>query len=112
MFMSDNQSILSLLREVKLNLGKIRTYLPDGESLYSRVESSLIELDDLSAEIDKLASSIEADPQRLALVNDRLDTIYSLLQKHRVNNLNELLLKHEEIKNLVNSIVSSDERLI
>ena len=111
MFMSDNQSILSLLREVKLNLGKIRTYLPDGESLYTRVESSLIELDDLSSEIDKLTSTIEADPQRLALVTNRLDTIFSLLQKHRVNNLEELLLKHEEIKKLVNSILSSDERL-
>jgi len=111
MFMSDNQSILSLLREVRLNLGKIRTYLPDGESLYSRVESSLIELDDISSEIDKLTSSIEADPQRLAVVTDRLDTIFSLLQKHRVNNLGELLLKHEEIKKLVKSIVSSDERL-
>ncbi len=111
MFTSDNQSILSLLREVKLNLGKIRTYLPDGESLYTRVESSLIELDDLSSEIDKLTSTIEADPQRLALVTNRLDTIFSLLQKHRVNNLEELLLKHEEIKKLVNSILSSDERL-
>jgi DNA repair protein RecN (Recombination protein N) len=110
-FTSDNMSILSLLKEVKLNLGKIRTYLPDGESLYSRVESSLIELDDLSGEIDKLASSIEADPQRLAQVTSRLDTIFSLLQKHRVNNLGELLIKHEEIKKLVSSIVSSDERL-
>jgi DNA repair protein RecN (Recombination protein N) len=71
----------------------------------------LIELDDLSGEIDKLASSIEADPQRLAQVTSRLDTIFSLLQKHRVNNLGELLIKHEEIKKLVSSIVSSDERL-
>jgi DNA repair protein RecN (Recombination protein N) len=71
----------------------------------------LIELADLAGEIDNLASSIEADPRRLALVNDRLDTIYSLIQKHRVSDLNELIIKKEEITDLIKSIVSSDERL-
>jgi DNA repair protein RecN (Recombination protein N) len=72
----------------------------------------LIELDDLAAEIEKLAISIEADPQRLEQINNRLDTIYSLIQKHRVNNLNELINKKEEIKEFIKSIVSGDERLI
>ena len=79
-----------MLREVKANIGRIRSFLPDGESLLSRTESSLIELDDLAAEIEKLAISIEADPQRLDQVNNRLDMIYALIQKHRVKDLNEL----------------------
>jgi DNA repair protein RecN (Recombination protein N) len=104
-------SILSMLREVKINLGKIKSFLTNGESLWMRTDSTLIELGDLAGEIDNLAASIEADPQRLALVNDRLDTIYSLIQKHRVNDLNELIIKKEEIADLVKSIVTSDERL-
>ena len=52
-----------MLREVKSNIGKIRSFLPDGEDLLKRTESSLIELDDLAREMDKLAVSIEADPQ-------------------------------------------------
>ena len=104
-------SILSMLREVKINIGKIKTFLPDGESLLSRTNSSLIELDDLACEIEKLTSSIEADPHRLAQVNDRLDNIYSLIQKHRVSNLNELIIKREEIKDLISAIISSDVRL-
>ena len=111
LFSTDGLSILSMLREVKINIGKIKTFLPVGESLLSRTESALIELDDLADEIEKLASSIEADPHRLSQVNNRLDTIYSLIQKHRVKNLNELIIKIEEIKNLIKSIVSGDERL-
>jgi len=111
LFSGDGISILTMLREVKINLGKIRTFLPDGESLLSRTESSLIELDDLAGEIDKLSASIEADPGRLALVNNRLDLIYSLIQKHRVGNLNELITKKEELQGLVDSIISSDEKL-
>jgi DNA repair protein RecN (Recombination protein N) len=112
LFSAEGISILSMLREIKMNIGKIKTFLPDGDSLFSRTESSLIELDDLADEIEKIASSVEADPHRLIKVNDRLDHIYSLIQKHRVNDLNDLIIKKEEIKELIKSIVSGDERLI
>jgi DNA repair protein RecN (Recombination protein N) len=111
LFYAEGISILSMLREVKSNLTRIRTFLPECESILSRLESGLIEFDDLAAEIEKLAISVEADPQRLALINNRLDELYSLIQKHHVNDLNELIIKKEEIKNLINSIVTSDERL-
>jgi DNA repair protein RecN (Recombination protein N) len=111
LFYAEGISILSMLREVKSNLSRIRTFLPESEGLLTRLESGLIEFDDLAAEIEKLAVSIEADPHRLATVNNRLDDIYSLIQKHHVNDLNELIIKKEEIKDLINSIVTSDERL-
>ena len=111
LFFTEGISILSMLREVKSNLSKIKAYLGESENLLSRTESSLIELDDLAAEIEKLSVSIEADPQRLAIVNNRLDNLYSLFQKHHVRDLNELLTKKDEIEGLINSIVSSDERL-
>ena len=111
LFYAEGISILSMLREIKSNLARIRTFLPESESILSRLESGLIEFDDLAAEIEKLAVSIEADPHRLAMVNNRLDDIYSLIQKHHVNDLNELIIKKEEIKDLINSIVTSDERL-
>jgi DNA repair protein RecN (Recombination protein N) len=111
LFFAEERSILSMLREVKTNLGRIRAFLNESETLLSRTETTIIELDDLAVEIEKLSVSIEADPQRLKVINTRLDTIYSLIQKHHVNDLNELIDKKNEIKDLINSIVSSDERL-
>jgi DNA repair protein RecN (Recombination protein N) len=111
LFFDEERSILSMLREVKSNLGRIKAFLTESEALLSRTETTIIELDDLAAEIEKLSVSIEADPQRLSAINTRLDTIYSLIQKHHVNNLDELVIKKNEIKDLINSIVSSDERL-
>jgi DNA repair protein RecN (Recombination protein N) len=58
LFYAEELSILSMLREVKANLGKIKEYLPGSEILFSRTESTLIELDDLAAEIEKLAISV------------------------------------------------------
>src|SRR5664279_1994647 len=77
LFSAEGISILSMLRDVKVNLSKIRAFITEGENLLNRTESSLIELDDIAAEIEKLAISIEADPGRLVKVNTRLDTIYS-----------------------------------
>ena len=53
----------------------------------------------------------EADPERLAKINRRLDNLYSLIQKHRLKNLDELIIRKEEIANTIKSIVTGDEKL-
>jgi len=111
LFSSDTSSVLMLLREAKAALSKIAEFLPNGEDILRRSESSFIELNDLAGEIEKLAATIDADPHRLAQVNDRLDTLYSLNQKHRVTGLNELIAKREDIRKQLKSIVTSDERM-
>lgn len=111
LFSGEGASVLSRLREIKANLLKIRSFLPEGEALFTRTESSLIELDDLASEIDRISNTIEADPGRLTFINDRLDTFYSLMQKHRVSSLNELIARQEELRAMVKSISTADERL-
>ena len=111
LFSGEETSVLASLRAIKSNLGKISSWLPSGESILSRIDSSYIELDDLAGEIEKLARNIESDPDRIISVNNRLDLLYSLIQKHRVKNLEELILKREEIRAKINSIVTGDERV-
>lgn len=111
LFLSDEISILRMLREVRSNLARIRNFLPQSEALNSRIESALIELDDFAAEIDRLASTIDADPARLAQINERLDVIYTLCHKHRAENLDELLVKTEEMKSQLTALASGDDRI-
>lgn len=108
---SDEVSILGMLRELRQNIGKIITFLPESEALLARADSSHVELDDLANDIEKLSVKVEADPDRLKKVNERLDLIYSLIQKHRVKDLNELIIKQDELRNLVKTIATSDEKL-
>ena len=112
-FMSSEEvSVLSLIKEVKNAFGKVKNYLPEGESAFTRLDSCYIELNDLASEFEKLASTIEVDPQRLSVITGRLDLIYSLCQKHRAANLNELLVKSAELKERLNALVYSDERIV
>jgi DNA repair protein RecN (Recombination protein N) len=111
LFSSDTSSVLMQLREAKSALSRIAEFLPNGEDILRRTESSYIELNDLAGEIENLMATIDADPHRLAHVNDRLDTLYSLIQKHHVKGLDELIVKREDIRKQVKSIETSDERV-
>ena len=107
----DGNSILTMLKSLRQNLARIITYLPEAEVLHSRTEAAFIELNDLANDIEKLSGRIDADPQRLIYINDRLDTIYTLVQKHRVKDLDELLVKKVELNDIIETIITSDERL-
>jgi len=107
----ENSSLLSMLREARAILGKIEAFLPAELNIPSRMSSVFIELDDLANEIDRLGHDTEADPDRLEKINGRLDALYSLIQKHRLKDADELILKKAEIENIIKSIVTSDDRL-
>ena len=62
------------------------------------MESAYIELKDISQEVSSQGESIEFNPTRLDEVNDRLNMIYSLQQKHRVQTLEELIALTEEYR--------------
>ncbi len=107
---AEDRSVLNMLKELKITIGKIKSFIPEVSSFFERVDSAFIELNDLSGDIERLSSGIESDPGRLQSVNNRLDLIYSLIQKHRVKDLNGLIARQVELKNLIKTIVTGDER--
>jgi DNA repair protein RecN (Recombination protein N) len=58
----------------------------------------LIEFDDLVSEISTLSELLVNDPEQLELVNQKLQTIYSLQKKHQVNSVEELLAIQVELE--------------
>jgi len=107
----DDVSALSILRMVRNNLSRISSWLPEAGDLEKRLESSLVDLNDISYETEKLNGRTTADPGRLEYVAGRLDLIYSLMQKHRCKDLAELLIKQKQIEENVVSLADIDEKL-
>jgi len=93
--------IISNLTELKNNLQNLLSYAPKYEELYNRVNSSLIELDDVYAEVESLQEQLEADPKRLEEVNSKLQILHNLLQKHNTDSISELLKINEELSEKV-----------
>jgi DNA replication and repair protein RecN len=110
-FLSDEGGLLSYLKDnlnILNNLQKV--YQPAGE-LAERMESTYIELKDISQEVSSQGESIEFNPGRLDEVNERLNLIYSLQQKHRVQTLEELIALTDEYRSKLADITSYDERI-
>ncbi len=106
----EDVSALSLLRTVKSNLTRIAGWLPEAAELEIRVEAQLIDLNDVSYEAEKLNERASADPGRLDYVTQRLDALYSLMQKHRCRDLDELLAVQGRIEEAVAATSDTDEK--
>jgi len=107
----DDISALNHLNEVRKLLERIVPFYPDAENIIKRIESTVIELNDLSNELNNKAFSVEGDPARLEHVTERLDNLNSLMQKHRVEDTKSLIEIREELRNAISGIETSDERL-
>ena len=82
---------LNTLKETRSLLVKLNAVSLDFQNLYERLNSIIIEMDDISEEMINLSSSIEADPSLLNEINEKLQTIYKLQQKHNVATVSELV---------------------
>ena len=111
MLYSDEGGLLSWLKEcLNSMLGLQRVYPVAGE-LAERMESTYIELKDISQEVSGKEDEIEFNPERLDEVNERLNLIYTLQQKHRVSTVGELLALTDEYAAKLSAITSSDEHI-
>lgn len=74
------------------------------------LESAAIQLDEARAELQQHLANCESNPQRLAEVESRLDRVYELGRKHRVNST-ELIALQETLQRELEELDTSDERL-
>ena len=107
----DEGGIINTLKEAHHLLDNLDRVYPEAHELAARMESCYIELKDLAGEIEGRTDEVEFNPERLEFVNERLNTIYELQQKHRVDTLDELLRIQEEFRGKLNAITHSEEQL-
>ncbi|MCB4809306.1 DNA repair protein RecN [Tamlana sp. 62-3] len=103
----EQMGALTALTALKNALQKLSSYSVKYEDVYKRAESSFIELDDIFSEITSLQEAIDADPNRLEVVDARLKMLHNLMQKHVVSEVSELI----EIKNKLQEKVAVTENL-
>lgn len=101
--------IVTQLKEARNAIVQIKNVYPDAQSFFERLESAYIELQDLAQELDRSNESVDLDPSRIEFLNQKLDAIYSLQQKHHVNSSEELIHIREELKRKVDKIVCGDD---
>ena len=108
---SGEVNLLSSVKECIQQLQNIQNVYAPAEEWAERLDSTYIELKDLSHEIASAGEEVEFNPTRLDFVNERLNTIYTLQQKHRVDTVEELIALADEYRQKLEAITSYDERI-
>ncbi len=104
-------SVRDLLQKALQAFASIRNYYPAATELGERIESAWIELKDIAAGAESDGNTMELDPARQQLVRERLDLLYSLMQKHGVKEISELMHIRDELDAKIADISSYDEQI-
>lgn len=106
---ADEGGVLEALKDCQNTMMGLRSVFAPAGELADRLDSVYIELKDISQEVSDKEEEVEFNPARLDEVNARLNLIYSLQQKHRVDTVKALLSLQENYALQLSAITSSDE---
>lgn len=108
---TDTSGILQLAKECRQTLQNISNVYPSASEWTERLQSCYIELKDIAHDLSLAGEETEFNPERLDYVNERLNLIYNLQQKHRTDTVEGLLELADEYRQKLNDISSFDERI-
>lgn len=103
--------LLSSLKTCVSTLDSLSKNYAKASEWSERMESSYIELKDIANEIESTSERISFDPERLAEVEERLNLIYTLQQKHHVTGTDELLALEHDLRERLDAIDNSDSHI-
>ena len=108
---ADSYSILSQTKECIQTLQGISSVYPSASEWSERLQSCYIELKDIAHDLSSAEEDVEFNPERLDYVNQRLNLIYNLQQKHRADSIEELIDLAKNYQKQLNDIASFDDRI-
>lgn len=103
--------VLEQLSAAENTIQRVKGNYPQGEEIASRLHSVVQELKDLGQTVADDSERIEANPERLQKLTERVNLIYSMCQKHRVQTLEELIAVGERLAEQLSAITHSDENI-
>ncbi len=111
LFNEEGTGILDQLKELLDHLQKISKYYTPAGELASRTGSAYIELKDIAAELGEQAEKSDIEPGKLEALQERVDLLFSLMQKHRVREVGELIGLRDQLHEKIEEITISDDRV-
>ena len=109
---NEDAGVLTNLTEIKNQLSKLSNYKQAYKDIFERLNSSLIELNDVFREVETLQDQLEADPNRLEVVNNKLQVLHNLMLKHSTSSETELIAIRESLATKVSESEHLEERIL
>ncbi|MBO5692394.1 MAG: DNA repair protein RecN, partial [Tidjanibacter sp.] len=107
----EENGVLARLKRIENYFQRVKDVFVPAEEVAERLRGALVELKDLSSQLAEQRERVEGNPARAAEVVDRIDAIYSLLRKHGVQSVEELIAIEKDYAQRLAIIVDADESL-
>jgi len=108
---SETTGILDQLRASLIHLQKIASLYTPSREMASRMESAYIELKDIASEVEMEAGKAGLEPGELEKLRERMDLLFGLMQKHRVQDLEQLISMRDQLGEKIETLTFSDEKI-
>lgn len=106
-----DQAVVPLLKGVRNAMSGIEDSLKEAREYYQRLDSVIIELNDLADETERKAEGIEYNPGRIEEIDQRLNVIYDLLFKYKAESVTELMDLRDELKKKLQQMEGGTEEI-
>ena len=107
---SDNP-VIQALKGVKNRMVTLEGIVKEAADYEQRLSSVILELEDIADESERMAERVEYNPARVDVINERLNVMYDLLHKHRLEKVEELIALKEELGKKLKGIQSFEEQI-
>ena len=107
----EESGVLSLLKSASTHIGRLEKYINRASEFADRINSSFVELKDIVSELSSIIESTEFSEERKHFIDDRLNLIYSLQQKHRVASVTDLIDIKNDFARRLDLIENFDDRI-
>ncbi len=103
--------ILGKLADLKKTLQNLAHFGAAYQTLNERIQSLNIETSDLASEMEQLQEDVEVHPERLEIVNQQLQQLYTLQNKHQVTTVAELIAIKQQLIQKVQDVTNIESRI-
>lgn len=107
----EQMGITGRLADLKRAIQQLAEFGDGYKSLNERIQSVLIETDDIASEIEQMKDTVEANPERLEVVNGRLQQLYDLQKKHHTDSVTELIAIREDLAQKVDAVANIEAKI-
>lgn len=107
----DEQGGLLQIKEALQTATSLERFYPQAKEMAERLRSAYIDLNDLASDADSQKEDVEFNPERMVFVEERLNLIYTLQQKHHLNSVAELIALQEKYTAQLQEIDSYDNQI-
>ena len=105
------QSVIQVLKGSRNAISALENAFKEAGEYRERLDSVIIELNDLADEAERRAESVEYNAGRIEKINQRLNTIYDLLFKYKAESVEELVTLREQIREKLKKVEGGSEEI-